>query len=104
VIGSPTYYYDVCGQLKNFIDRTYSLFHDRKLAGRKAVAIAVCATSGAKRTLETLEAFLNAHEFAALGTVTGTGYAAGSVMNDRAAVAEAEKLANRIISLVHPPD
>ena len=22
VIGSPTYYYDVCGHLKNFIDRT----------------------------------------------------------------------------------
>src|SRR5208337_675284 len=38
VIGSPTYYYDVCGQLKNFIDRTYSLYHDRKLAGRKGIA------------------------------------------------------------------
>ena len=35
VIGSPTYYYDVCGHLKNFIDRTYSLYHDRKLLGRK---------------------------------------------------------------------
>ena len=28
VIGSPTYYFDVCGHLKNFIDRTYSLYHD----------------------------------------------------------------------------
>lgn len=23
IIGSPTYFYDVCGHLKNFIDRTY---------------------------------------------------------------------------------
>jgi multimeric flavodoxin WrbA len=49
VIGSPTYYYDVCGQLKNFIDRTYSLYHDRKLAGRKGVAVAVQANNGAIR-------------------------------------------------------
>ena len=47
VIGSPTYYYDVGGQIKNFIDRTYSLYHDRKLAGRKGVAVAVHANKGA---------------------------------------------------------
>jgi len=47
VIGSPTYYYDVCGHIKNFIDRSYSLYHRRQLAGRKAVAVAVCATTGA---------------------------------------------------------
>ena len=47
VIGSPTYYFDVCGHLKNFIDRTYSLYHDRKLAGKKGVAVAVHANKGA---------------------------------------------------------
>ena len=51
VIGSPTYYYDVCGHLKNFIDRTYSLYHDRKLLGRKGIAVGVqafgrCGTHG----------------------------------------------------------
>lgn len=49
IIGSPTYYYDVCGHLKNFIDRSYSLYHDRKLAGRKGVAVAVQASKGASR-------------------------------------------------------
>ena len=104
VIGSPTYYYDVCGHMKNFIDRTYCLYHDRKLAGRKAVAVAVCADSGSRRTLETLEAFLNTHEFSALGDVAGKGYAPGSVLNDREAVATAQKLADRIISLMRPVD
>ena len=59
VIGSPTYYYDVSGQIKNFIDRTYSLYHDRKLAGRKGVAVAVHANKGAVRTIQTLEGFLS---------------------------------------------
>ena len=40
IIGSPTYYFDVCGHVKNFIDRTYSLYHDRKLSGRKGIAVA----------------------------------------------------------------
>ena len=73
VIGSPTYYFDVCGQLKNFIDRTYSLYHDRKLAGKKGVAVAVHANKGASRTIQTLEGFLSTHEFSSLGSVKGTG-------------------------------
>ena len=71
VIGSPTYYYDVGGQIKNFIDRTYSLYHDRKLAGRKGVAVAVHANKGAIRTIQTLEGFLSTHEFASLGARQG---------------------------------
>jgi len=35
VLGAPTYYYDINGQTKNLIDRTYSLYHDRRLAVAK---------------------------------------------------------------------
>src|SRR5512136_1547039 len=100
VIGSPTYYYDVCGQLKNFIDRTYSLYHDRKLAGRKGVAVAVHANNGASRTIQTLEGFLSAHEFSSLGSVKGTGYAEGAVLNDTEAVQKAQKIGDKIVRLV----
>jgi len=31
IIGSPVYFHDVSGLVKNFIDRTYSLWHDRQL-------------------------------------------------------------------------
>ena len=55
--------YDVCGHLKNFIDRTYSLYHDRKLAGRKGIAVAVQAQKGANRTIQTLEGFLGHTNF-----------------------------------------
>lgn len=100
VIGSPTYYYDVGGQVKNFIDRTYSLYHDRKLAGRKGVAVAVHANKGASRTIQTLEGFLSTHEFSSLGSVKGTGFKEGDVLNDAEAVQKAEKTADKIIRLV----
>jgi multimeric flavodoxin WrbA len=100
VIGSPTYYYDVCGQLKNFIDRTYSLYHDRKLAGRQGVAVAVQATKGASRTVQTIEGFLSAHEFASLGCVKGNGYHEGAVLDDAEAVQKAQKMGDKIVRLV----
>lgn len=100
VIGSPTYYYDVCGHLKNFIDRTYSLYHDRKLAGRKGVAVAVCANKGASRTIQTLEGFLSTHEFSSLGSVKGMGYHEGDVLKDKEAIQKAQKTADKIIRLV----
>ena len=102
VIGSPTYYYDLCGQLKNFIDRTYSLYHDRKLAGRKGVAVAVQAQKGANRTIQTIEGFLSSHEFSSLGSVKGTGYKEGDVLNDEEAVRKAQKIGDKIVRLLAP--
>ena len=100
VIGSPTYYYDICGHLKNFIDRTYSLYHDRKLAGRKGIAVAVQAHKGASRTIQTLEGFLSTHEFSSLGSVKGNGYHKGEVLSDEEAVEKAQKIGDKIVRLV----
>jgi len=104
VIGSPTYYYDVCGHLKNFIDRTYSLYHDRRLAGRKAVAVACCADKGGKRALQTIEGFFSSHEFSYLGGVCGRGYLAGEVLKDKRALTAARKVGDKIVALVKPSD
>jgi len=100
VVGSPTYYYDINGQLKNFIDRTYSLYHDRKLAGKKGVAVAVHAQKGANRTIQTLEGFLGAHEFSSLGYIIGSGYDKGDVQNDAEAMEKAKKIGQKIIRLI----
>jgi len=102
IIGSPTYYYDVCGHLKNFIDRSYSLYHDHKLAGRKGVAVAVHASKGASRTVQTLEGFLNTHEFVSLGSVKGVGYEKGDVLKDQKAIADARKVGDKIVRFLKP--
>jgi len=104
ILGSPTYYYDVCGHLKNFIDRTYSLYHDRRLAGRKGVAVACCADKGGRRTLQTIEGFFSSHEFSFLGDVCGRGYLAGEVLKDKRAITAAKKVGDRIVALMKPSD
>jgi multimeric flavodoxin WrbA len=100
IIGSPTYYYDVCGHLKNFIDRTYSLYHDRKLAGKKGIAVAVQAQNGATRAIQTIEGFLSSHEFSSLGSVKGNGYHKGDVLSDIEAIEKAQKIGDKIVRLV----
>ena len=102
VIGSPVYYYDVNGHLKNFIDRTYSLYHDRRLAGRKGIAVAVQASAGADRALKTIEGFMNAHGFTSLGAITGNGFEEGEVMNDDNALAHAQLAGEKIVRLLQP--
>ena len=102
VVGSPTYYYDVNGHLKNFIDRSYSLYHDRRLAGKKGVAVAVHDQKGANRTIQTIEGFLNAHEFSSLGSVKGAGNEPGTVLNDTTAVEKARKIGDKIVRLLRP--
>lgn len=104
VIGSPTYYFDVCGHLKNFIDRSYSLYHQRQLAGRKAVAVSICANKGGARTIETLEGFLSSHEFSYLGWVRGKGYLEGDVRSDRNAMSRASEIGDKIVELLKPHD
>lgn len=104
VLGAPTYYYDINGQTKNLIDRTYSLFHDRRLAGRSAVAVAVYADRGGERSLETMEGFLNAHEFSYLGYVCGRGYAPGDVLKDERAMKKAAGVADTIVRYLRPED
>ena len=101
VMGSPTYYYDVSGQLKNFIDRTYSYYHDRRLAGRKGVAVSVEADKGGSRAIQTIEGFLSAHEFSYLGHVKGKGYLAGDVQKDTDAIEHAKKIGDKIARLFH---
>ncbi|KAF1078537.1 flavodoxin family protein [Methanogenium sp. MK-MG] len=99
VIGTPVYYYDICGQLKNFIDRTYSLWHDRRLSGKYVVMVAVNADTGADRALETLEGFANAHEFIFAGSVTGKAFMPGEIRDDAAALETAVKVGQKIATL-----
>ena len=104
VIGSPTYYYDVCGHIKNFIDRSYSLYHRRKLAGRKAVAVAIFFFFDGAATTETLEGFLNTHEFSYLGWARGKGYLEGDILKDTRALKKADEIGDKIVQLLNPAD
>jgi len=85
IIGSPVYFHDVSGLVKNFIDRTYSLWHDRQLKGKKVIPVAVSAVSGEDRALETLRIWAQAHEMKIIRSVHGHGYKRGEVLSDKEA-------------------
>ena len=70
IIGGPTYFFDISGAVKDFIDRTMALFYrgkgpayhpdmpwlgDRPHAGNPAVIITTVAGSGHLRAIETLK-------------------------------------------------
>ncbi len=95
VLGAPTYYFDVNGQAKNLIDRTYSLYHRRRLAGHGGVAITVQANTGGDRAVQTIEGFLSTHEFVSLGSVVGNGYRAGDIDRDDTAQEAARTIGRR---------
>jgi multimeric flavodoxin WrbA len=72
VVGSPTYFLDVSGATKCFIDRNMALYYrgigpdaeievlgKRPLSGRPAVSITTVAGGGHERTKETLKMFLD---------------------------------------------
>ena len=86
IIGSPVYFHDVNGQIKNLIDRSYSLWHERQLKGRKVLPVAVCAESGDDRTLETLKIWAQAQEMKIIRPVSGHGYKAGDILKDESAM------------------
>jgi len=74
IIGSPTYYMDISGAIKCFIDRSMPIFYrgvgpdyspdlpvlgKRPLAGKPAVTVTTVAGAGHERTKETLKLFVD---------------------------------------------
>ena len=71
VFGAPTYFMDISGAAKSFIDRSMAIFYrgigpdaelevlgKRPLAGRPGIAVTTVAGSGHERAIETLKVFL----------------------------------------------
>jgi len=73
IVGSPTYYMDISGAIKCFIDRSMAIFYrgvgpdynpdlpvlgKRPLAGKPAIPVTTVAGAGHERTIETLRLFV----------------------------------------------
>ncbi|MDD1727950.1 MAG: flavodoxin family protein [Methanospirillum sp.] len=104
IIGSPVYFHDVNGPVKNMIDRSYSLWHKRQLKGKKVIPVAVCADSGDDRALETLKIWAQAQEMKIIRTVSGHGYKAGEVLKDQSAIGQVKDAIKTIAGDVSPKE
>lgn len=80
IFGAPTYYLDVSGIAKCFIDRTMALYYrgigpdaemevlgKRLLAGKPAVAVTTVAGDGHKRAIETLKLYFEINRMNVVG-------------------------------------
>jgi multimeric flavodoxin WrbA len=69
IIGTPTYYWNVTGVMKDFIDRTNPLYTPESLKGKIGVAVAVAEESGQELALSAISSFFELHGMKQIGSI-----------------------------------
>lgn len=70
IVGTPTYFWNVSGLLKTFIDRTHPLYVTRTLKGKIGVAIAVSEINGQNFAILSISSFFCLHEMREIGSIS----------------------------------
>lgn len=101
VIGSPVHMgYSVSGQGQVFLDRTFSLWHQKKLRNKAGGCVVVANRRGGISTMRVINGALFSHHVIVAGYANGYGYAPGDVRNDERALSEAIALGKRLCELI----
>jgi multimeric flavodoxin WrbA len=104
VIGSPVHMgYSVSGQAQVFLDRTFSLWHQKSLRNKVGGAVAVSNRRGGISTIRVINAAFFGHRIITAGYANGYGYAPGDVRKDERALNEATALGKRLCELISIP-
>jgi multimeric flavodoxin WrbA len=69
VIGTPTYYWNVTGLVKDFIDRTNPLYHTESLKGKVGAAVAVAEEDGQELALSAISSFFKLQNMKQMGGI-----------------------------------
>ena len=67
VIGTPTYYWNVSGLVKDFIDRNNPLYHTESLKGKIGAAVAVAEEDGQELALSAISSFFELQNMKQVG-------------------------------------
>jgi len=99
VLGSPVYFNNVSAQLKAMIDRTWAL--RGQLTDKVGGAVVVGRRYGAEGAITAINAtFLKHQMIPANRGVCGLAFASGEIAQDAESLAAADRLAERIVSLL----
>jgi multimeric flavodoxin WrbA len=98
IIGSPNYYSNVSGMLKDFIDRTLVYYETDKLKG-KLGGIVTVGGGGGKDAAQILKRFLSGHGIKVLGVVEAAADKLGEVADDKQALSAARELGKKIVTM-----
>ncbi len=69
IVGSPTYYWNVSGVVKDFIDRTNPLYNTESLKGKVGVAVAVAEENGQELALYAISSFFELQGMKQIGSI-----------------------------------
>jgi multimeric flavodoxin WrbA len=101
VIGSPVHMgHSVSGQAQVFLDRTFSLWHQKRLRNKVGGCVVVSNRRGGISTIRVINSALFGHHIIIAGYANGYGYAPGDVRNDERALSEAKALGKRVCELI----
>lgn len=95
LIGTPTYYWNVTGLVKDFIDRTNPLYHTESLKGKMGTAVAVSEEDGQELALSAISSFFELQNIKQVG---GIAIARGDKPVGEAELEMAKTLGKRIAS------
>jgi multimeric flavodoxin WrbA len=97
IIGTPVYFWTVTAQAKLLMDRTFSLYHAKRLSDKVCGCIAVAGGRGTANALAVLDMFF----LGQLMRPVSNGLSAhGDVKNDKRALGEARDLGLRIAETI----
>ncbi|MDQ1281539.1 MAG: hypothetical protein QG670_2804 [Thermoproteota archaeon] len=102
VFGTPVYFWTVTAQAKLLMDRTYSLYHGKKLGGKVCGCIAVAGRRGTVNVLSTFNMFfLGQNMIPVSNGISAYGSGIGDVKKDENGIHSARDLGLRIAETVY---
>jgi multimeric flavodoxin WrbA len=99
IIGSPVYFWNISGQTKIFIDRTYPFIHKRRLRDKVGGAIVVSTRAGCSNAFLAISSFFMIQRMRVVGGAICYGAKIGEVRNDRRGLTEVKALGRLITTL-----
>ena len=94
VFGSPSYYDNVSGMMKVFIDRTVPYYTNKKLEGKKAVIITVGEESAAK-AVPALKAMCDSNGMKIIGTIPVKAHS-GKIADRKSVESDMDAIARKV--------
>jgi len=97
IFATPTYFGDVSGTMKNFLDRLNPVGVGRRMKGKRVCIIAVGAADPmlVERAIDTIKLFCKCQLIDVVATMKAKAYKAGEVGEDK--IKEAEELGEKIV-------
>ena len=104
VFGSPVYFWNVSGQAKVFIDRTYCFLRKRKMRNKVGGIVVTARRAGGTNAFQVFLNFFNAQRMRSAGGVIGLGEKIGSAKDDGESLGEAMAVGKIIVRLIKQDD